>query len=61
MQDLRQYSDDELSMWVFNDESLYRIRHHPQDLGEVLSSCFKYTRAQMAVLNQDLADDELEQ
>ena len=58
MQDLTQYSNGELSLWVFNDESLYNMRHHPADLGEALKSLFKYTSAQMAVLNQDLEDDE---
>ena len=59
MEDLTQYSDDELSMWVFNDESLYRIRH-TNNLNEYLSVCVKYTKAQLAVLNQDLIDDEAE-
>lgn len=55
-QDLTQYSDDELSLLVFNTESLYEGRHWP-GFFETIDDLFVYTEAQMDVLKQDLADD----
>ena len=57
MQDLTQYSDDELSLQVFNDEGLYSMRHDTGNLLEVLEEIFTYSFEQMEVLLTDLADD----
>lgn len=54
--DLTQYSDDELSMLVFNDEGLYRERHRSY-LKELLDECFIYTEAQYETLQEDLEED----
>ena len=56
MYDCRQYSDNELSMIVFNDEFLYNQRHR---MNEVLLSemGIKYTSEQYTVLLDDIAED----
>lgn len=55
--DLTQYSDMELSMQVFNDETLYRMRRRVKDLVALLDEYFIYTNEQMKVLKQDLYSD----
>ena len=50
--DLTDYSEDELSMHVFNDEALYNLRRYPKALYEAIDNLFKYTSEQMMVLNQ---------
>lgn len=55
-QDLTQYSDQELSLLVFNDEGLYRMRHNSQFIG-MLNDLFIFTDEQLEVLEQDLDDD----
>ena len=55
--DLTQYTDSELSLWVFNDEGLYRQRHS-EYLKETLRELFIFTNAQWEELQQDLADDK---
>ena len=58
MEDLTNYSDDELSLRVFNDEFMYKHRDDIEYLKEVIfDNFFKYTDAQMEVLIQDIADD----
>lgn len=59
--DLRQYSDEELSLWVMNDEGLYRSRRSLRVLTELLDELFIYTDEQMEVLKQDLEDEENEE
>jgi len=56
MQDLTNYSDEELSLQVFNDEGLYNMRHDTL-LHELLSEFFTFTYEQEQVLIQDLHDD----
>lgn len=56
MQDLTQYSDNELSLQVFNDEYLYNFRHVDY-LEEILEELFLFTDEQLHVLKGDLADD----
>lgn len=56
-QDLREYSDNELSLWVFNDESLYRMRRSLLKDQSILNECFEYTSEQLDVLIQDINDD----
>jgi len=55
-QDLRQYSDNELSLLVFNDEGLYKMRHKRYFM-ETINDLFVYTSDQLSVLEEDLAED----
>jgi len=54
--DIRRYSDNELSLIVFNDETYYRCRHNKLFI-EAISEDFLFTDAQLEVLIQDLQDD----
>lgn len=56
-QDLTVYSDDELSLLVFNDEGLYRMRRNKKALIEHLSDIFIFTSDQLNVLETDLNED----
>ena len=53
MIDLTQYTDNELSMVVFNDEGLYSMRHD-SDLIAELEEVFTFTPCQLLVLLDDL-------
>lgn len=55
-QNLTEYGSGELSMMVFNDESLYLYRHS-RNLWDVLDELFIYTQEQKEELEQDLIDD----
>lgn len=55
-QDLTLYSNDELSLWVFNDEALYRMRNRSY-LKDILDEHFIYSEAQYEQLIQDIEDD----
>ena len=57
MQNLTNDSDDELSLFVFNDEYFYVERTNRPYLLALIKEEFVYTKAQMAVLVQDLDDD----
>lgn len=57
IEDLRQYSDAELSLRVMNDEGLYRMRHDKVALLSVLNTYFVYNSDQLAELEQDLEDE----
>jgi hypothetical protein len=56
MEDLKQYSDSELSLRVFNDEGLYRMRHR-RGFIDSLRDIFSFSSAQQLELEQDLRDD----
>ncbi len=60
--DLRRFSDDELSLMVFNDEYLYN-RRFKGGLRRELESMFYFSAKQYKVLKADIEDDkkELEQ
>lgn len=60
--DLKEYSDQELSLIVMNDEGLYQMRRSIlQDCKagrpSILAELFEYTDEQLEVLEQDLKDD----
>lgn len=55
-QDLREQSDNELSLIVFNDENLYKNIHHSWFLGHIRDE-FKFTQKQLEVLLEDISDD----
>lgn len=59
-QDLREYSENELSLMVFNDEGLYCMRNS-RGLVEFLKDYFEFTEEQLEVLIQDLIDDVKEE
>lgn len=56
---LTQYSDDELSLIVFNDEYLYSIRNSSH-LISTLDELYIYTPQQRSMLYDDLYYDELQ-
>lgn len=53
---LTSYSENELSLNVFNEESLYRVRH-TACLMDIIDETFEYTEDQKEVLLKDLAED----
>lgn len=59
-QDITEYSENELSLLVFNDEYLYRMRRNRRLLIASINDMFEYTEKQLEVLNQDLDDEENE-
>jgi hypothetical protein len=56
-QSLYRYSDNELSLIVFNTEWLYNIRHEKGFIKN-LHTLYQATNKQIAVLKQDLIDDK---
>ena len=50
-QDLTDYTDDELSLHVFNDESLYCLRRYRAALGEAIDNLYIYTPEQEYALD----------
>ena len=61
MQDLREYSDNELSLQVFNDEYLYVEREHKKYLLALCREEFWFTDTQLQVLEDDLLIDQEEE
>jgi hypothetical protein len=51
------YTENELSLLVFNTESLYLLRRNWPALVEALDEQFIYTPAQLQVLNDDVDED----
>lgn len=57
-QDLTKYSENELSLHLFNDEYLYKARKQSHEyLRELLEEIFIFTEEQFDVLIQDIEDD----
>ena len=56
-QNITEYSDEELSLIVLNDEYLYRQRNRPSFI-ETVKELFIYTDEQLEVLKQDIAKEE---
>jgi len=57
MENLTQYTDQELSLRVFNDEYFYIERANVDYLKALIAEEFHYTQDQMSVLLVDLEDD----
>jgi hypothetical protein len=57
MTNLKMYGSGELSLRVFNEERLYRVRHDWRYLQARLAEEFEFTYAQLKVLLDDLHDD----
>lgn len=55
--DLTEYSDDELSLMVFNDEYLYNLRDKWDSLKSTIDEFFTYTDNQLETLVDDIFDD----
>jgi uncharacterized protein Smg (DUF494 family) len=58
-EDLTHYSDDELSLRVFNDEYLYTMRNR-RGLFTILEEQFIYSKVQRNILIEDIAQDNEE-
>jgi len=58
MTNLRNYSDNELSLQVYNDELLYRLRKDIDFLMALIDEEFHYTEAQRKILIDDLNQEE---
>lgn len=56
-QDLTEYSEDELSLVVMNDEGLYRMRRHFLRHTDFLDEIFIYTDEQLDILREDIESD----
>lgn len=56
-QDLTEYSDNELSLVVFNDEYLYKLRRSKRSLLSEIEESFEYTPKQLEVLLNDIDED----
>ena len=59
-QDLTEYSDRELSLMVYNDETLYKMRNRHGFI-ETLREIFIFSESQLDELNQDLEDERNEE
>jgi len=59
-QDLTQYSDDELSLVVMNDEYFYNEsqKYHKAPFFAMIEEFFIYTKAQFDVLLEDLEEED---
>lgn len=60
MRDLTSYSDDELSLHVFNEEYFYIERENRDYLLALVKEEFYYTTSQMTTLIKDLEEDSKE-
>jgi hypothetical protein len=58
--DLTTYTENELSLLVFNTEPLYLLRSNWPALVQALDELFTYTDEQLQVLNDDV-DEDLEE
>lgn len=58
MQDLCQYSDNELSLTVYNDEFLYKRRHR-SDFKALLNELYIFTDDQWETFVNDLEDENI--
>jgi hypothetical protein len=56
-QNITEYSDEELSMLIFNDETLYRMRRSILKNPSILDDFFEYNHDQLMNLIDDIKDD----
>lgn len=59
-QDITMHSDAELSLIVFNDETLYNMRRNRRNLIQVLTDLYFYNDNQLSELENDLDEDKKE-
>lgn len=55
--DIRDHSNQELSLIVFNEEGLYRMRRNMRALLDTLNEYYIFNKEQEAVLKEDIAAD----
>ena len=60
MENLKNYSENELSLRVFNDEYFYNERRNSPFLMALIKEQFIYTGRQLEVLLDDLKEDHCE-
>lgn len=56
-QDITMYSEEALSLHVFNDEYLYNNRHMNYFIDYIIKEMYIYTEDQLEVLENDLKED----
>jgi len=57
MTNITQYSEDELSLLVFNIKELYEVRHHLKELTSRINERYVYSIEQLKVLQYDIDQD----
>jgi hypothetical protein len=55
--DITMHSDEELSLIVFNDETLYNMRYRLKNLLYHVDEMYSYNQDQLDVLIQDIDED----
>jgi hypothetical protein len=60
MIDIKSYSNNELSLLVFNTESLYKLINNKKELLNVINNKYKYNKYQLIQLLVDINDYKLE-
>jgi len=60
MIDIKSYSNNELSLLVFNTESLYKLINNKKELLNVIDNKYKYNKYQLIQLLVDINDYKLE-
>ena len=56
LQDLRRFTDKELSLVIFNTEHLYNYMIQGYDILSLVNEVFIYTDKQLEVLKQDILE-----
>ena len=60
MIDIKNYSNYELSLLVFNTEYLYKLINNQKELLNVINNKYKYNKYQLIQLLKDIKDYKLE-
>ena len=60
MINLKEYNERELSLIVFNTESLYNLKDNEPALITKLQSRYIYSKKQLSILLKDIEDSKLE-
>ena len=60
MINLKEYNNRELSLIVFNTESLYNLKDNEPALITKLQSRYIYSKKQLSILLKDIEDSKLE-
>ena len=60
MIDIKSYSNNELSLLVFNTEYLYKLINNKKELLNVIDNKYKYNKYQLIQLLVDINDYKLE-
>ena len=60
MINLKEYNESELSLLVFNTESLYNLKDDETELLPAINSKYIYSKKQLSILLKDIEDSKLE-